>query len=241
MRPGHDEALERDGFTIVEDALDASRCDELAYLVDESWMSALLLDRSHLDPDPGAVFIENVLRFSATFARCVTEPRVLDVVRPILDEGFHLSLLNARTVDPGAGNQALHDVARRRGHPFDSCTVIWCLDAFTSRNGATRVIPGSHLAWEGQSTFTPDDDHPDQVVLTAPRGAAIVFVSALIHSGTGNATDARRRSLQGQYVRASRPAHCDWRLLPVTVRRELSPIAASLMRLDMAGGGERTR
>jgi ectoine hydroxylase-related dioxygenase (phytanoyl-CoA dioxygenase family) len=112
--------------------------------------------------------------------------------------------------------------------------VIWCLDEFTSDNGATRVIPGSHLAWEGDPAGTADDDKHPHVVLTAPRGAAIVFNTKLIHAGTRNTTVTPRRSLHGQYVVAGRPTHSNWRSLPDGVRRVLSPGALALMGLESA-------
>jgi len=78
------------------------------------------------------------------------------------------------------------------------CNTIWALDDFTAANGATRVIPGSHL-W---------DDHlrcdPSQTVgAEMSRGSVIFYTGAVYHGGGANGTrDVVRRGINITYNRS---------------------------------------
>ena len=68
------------------------------------------------------------------------------------------------------------------------------LDDFTAENGATTVIPGSHL-W-------PDERKPtreEMIPAIMPAGSMVYFLNTLWHSGGANRTDKPRRSLTIQY------------------------------------------
>ena len=56
--------------------------------------------------------------------------------------------------------------------------AMWALDDFTVENGATRLIPGSHL-W-------PRDREPqpgEAVAAVAPAGSAILWLGGVLHGG----------------------------------------------------------
>ena len=68
------------------------------------------------------------------------------------------------------------------------------LDPFTSTNGATTIIPGSHL-W-------PDSRQPkreETIPVIMPAGSMVMFLNTVWHSGGANTTDTPRRSLTVQY------------------------------------------
>lgn len=68
------------------------------------------------------------------------------------------------------------------------------LDPFTSTNGATTLIPGSHL-W-------PDSRKPtraEMIPAIMPVGSVVYFLNTLWHSGGANTSDTQRRSLTVQY------------------------------------------
>jgi ectoine hydroxylase-related dioxygenase (phytanoyl-CoA dioxygenase family) len=95
------------------------------------------------------------------------------------------------------------------------------LDAFTARNGATRVVPGSHRASGPlqKSIRDPAANHPRQELVTAPAGSVLVFNGHLWHSGTRNESDGPRRALQLQYVASAS--------MPPSVRRAAVPSGLS--------------
>jgi ectoine hydroxylase-related dioxygenase (phytanoyl-CoA dioxygenase family) len=68
------------------------------------------------------------------------------------------------------------------------------LDDFTPENGATTIIPGSHL-W-------PDERKPtreEMIPAVMPAGSMVYFLNTIWHSGGANKTDKPRRSLTIQY------------------------------------------
>jgi len=74
--------------------------------------------------------------------------------------------------------------------------ALFCLDAFTIENGATRVLPASHR----QEAF-PSDDFVEQhaATVTAPAGSFIVLDCMVFHGGGVNATASPRRGVNHVY------------------------------------------
>jgi ectoine hydroxylase-related dioxygenase (phytanoyl-CoA dioxygenase family) len=73
-------------------------------------------------------------------------------------------------------------------------STIWALDDFTEDNGATQVIPDSHL-WS-------EDEQPQcdkAVTITMLAGSVLVFAGNLFHRGGANRSQAARRALTVQY------------------------------------------
>lgn len=68
------------------------------------------------------------------------------------------------------------------------------LDDFTEENGATTVIPGSHL-WGDERRPTREEMIP----AVMPAGSMVYFLNPLWHSGGANRTQNPRRSLNLQY------------------------------------------
>ena len=68
------------------------------------------------------------------------------------------------------------------------------LDEFTETNGATTLIPGSHL-WG-------DDRMPkreEMIPAVMPSGSMLYFLNTVWHSGGANTSNQQRRSLTAQY------------------------------------------
>jgi ectoine hydroxylase-related dioxygenase (phytanoyl-CoA dioxygenase family) len=68
------------------------------------------------------------------------------------------------------------------------------LDPFTATNGATTLIPGSHL-W-------PDTRPPtraEMIPAIMPAGSMVYFLNTVWHSGGANTSSSPRRSMTIQY------------------------------------------
>lgn len=77
--------------------------------------------------------------------------------------------------------------------PAACCNIMWMLDDFTEENGATRVVPGSHLMGR-----QPDHDRDKDVVTigaTGPAGSAMVFDGRLWHGTGANIGNGQRKGL----------------------------------------------
>jgi ectoine hydroxylase-related dioxygenase (phytanoyl-CoA dioxygenase family) len=71
--------------------------------------------------------------------------------------------------------------------------IIFCLDDFTEERGATRIIPGSHVAERG---LAPDNIYTTQgtVPAEAPAGSAILVDTRIWHGTGASKSESRRRA-----------------------------------------------
>jgi len=168
----------------------------------------------------------------------VSDPRLLVFVNHVLGGSFKLSSLNARSTNPHAPEaQPLHtDMGRlpddRGPSVFNS---VWLLDDFTPDNGATRVVPRSHL-WARlpqQSIRDPKAPYPGELIVTAPAGSLIVYNAHIWHGGTANRTARHRRALHAFYVRRDLPQQ-QWQrmLLRPETQARMSPLMHYLLALE---------
>ena len=85
--------------------------------------------------------------------RCLDQaalaPLVLDTVEQIVGPGTQFGITcGAIQVHPGQQAQVLHydqAITRSPATATMMITALWALDDFTADNGATRIVPGSHL------------------------------------------------------------------------------------------------
>jgi len=76
--------------------------------------------------------------------------------------------------------------------------VICAVSDFTAENGATLVIPGSHL-WDDERK--PD---PSEAIATVMKaGSALIFLGSTFHAGGANSTQAEHRATPGMAFDAS--------------------------------------
>lgn len=133
-----------------------------------------------------------------------THPRLLAAVHAVLKRPFRLFLLGGRNPGRGHGLQGLHQdgLPRRPGADASVVTALWALDDFTAENGATRVVPGSHLLALPlpKSVRQPGAHHPDEMPVLPEAGSVLVFDGHLWHAGGENRGGASRRSYQVQFV-----------------------------------------
>jgi ectoine hydroxylase-related dioxygenase (phytanoyl-CoA dioxygenase family) len=70
---------------------------------------------------------------------------------------------------------------------------MWMLDDFSEDNGATLVVPGSHMSGCQPSRYP--GGAPQPVPATAPAGTAMVFEGRLWHGTGANRGNTPRRGL----------------------------------------------
>jgi ectoine hydroxylase-related dioxygenase (phytanoyl-CoA dioxygenase family) len=143
--------------------------------------------------------IYNLLAHGPLYQRIPVHPTVLEVVERVLDPGLLISSLSSIAIGPGEDGQPLHAddqlIPLPRRHPQIICNTMWALTDFTEENGATRVVPGTHLADQ-----PPDPRQPDETVAAEmEKGSVLVFVGSLWHGGGANRTDERRVGIAMNY------------------------------------------
>ncbi len=131
-----------------------------------------------------------------------------NVITELLGPEAELTLVSYRSPQPGYGGQQLHadDIAKLDGGADRTATAIVALVDFTSLNGATRLVPGSHRRPDLQRHSGSLTSHPDEISLTGPAGTAFVFSGHLLHSGTSNTSGSERPALQITWRRSPEPS-----------------------------------
>ena len=213
-----EEALDRLGVTKASiSAAEMRSLDEQGYLVLRSVIEPELLerlraafeqaaaqDRPFKDTsgrkETGTRHPSDLINRDPIFAAVCAQPAVLSAIHHVLGRSFRLSQFGGRDPLPGYGQQGLHAdwMARAPKEPFHVVTAIWMLDEFTRDNGATRVVPGSHIqpAQPPKAMADPASHHPNEMIVTAPAGSILVFNGHLWHGGTRNNSHRSRRALQ---------------------------------------------
>ena len=191
-------ALATDGFVVLPELLGA---DEVAALRDAlaPYLTGAHMGRNRFE-GLRSQRVYALLAKSPVFADLAAHPRILRLLDHLLMPNFLLSAALAIQLEPGEDAQRLHFddgfyawIARPRGAV--SISVIWAIDDFTEDNGATEVIPGSHL-WANER---PADDDPRIGKAVMPAGSALVFQGTLWHRGGANRSHAPRLAISPQY------------------------------------------
>lgn len=221
LSPEEKDFLDQNGYLnlgqLLNDAdLEAVRDAINALLAEEGENAGFeLFDSPHIKhpKEEGATRLANLVNKGAIFDRFYTHPRVLAAVSRVVGNNLKLSSLNYRAAIPGKGLQKLHVDWKEAVTPGDYkvCNSIWLLDDFSKANGATRIVPGTHLSGKvpQNEMDNPLDTHPDEILIEAPAGTVVIFNSHTWHGGTNNQTDAYRRAIHSYYCRRDQPQQQD--------------------------------
>jgi ectoine hydroxylase-related dioxygenase (phytanoyl-CoA dioxygenase family) len=195
----HKARIDRDGYTILERVLEPELVDALSKdLVRlESFYGVKPADNSF--EGTKTVRIYNLLALGKVYEAVPVHPNVLPLVERVLDAGCLVSSLSSISIDPGETAQPIHAddqlIPLTKPHVPTVCNTMWALSDFTEVNGATRLIPGSHLR-----DHNPDYGAPyDSVAAEMPKGSVLVWHGSLWHGGGANATDERRVGIAMNY------------------------------------------
>nr|MBA2544065.1 phytanoyl-CoA dioxygenase family protein [Deltaproteobacteria bacterium] len=222
---GHLERMKRDGFTIVENAIDpglvANLRDDLARL------------ERQLDVKPATNIFEgsktlriyNLLARGAIYQQVPVHEHILPIIEGVLDRGCLVSSLSSIAIGPGEVAQPLHAddqlIPLPKPHVSIICNTMWALTDFTAANGATRVLRGSHLA---DRSPQPYGEPGDLEAAEMNAGSVLVFDGSIWHGGGANQTTETRVGLAMNYCAGWLRQQENQQLgIPLDVARGFSP------------------
>jgi ectoine hydroxylase-related dioxygenase (phytanoyl-CoA dioxygenase family) len=191
-------SFRRDGYAIVERALDRAAIDDLiAALAPHERGRAM--GRNAFE-GRSSTRVYSLAGKGEPFRRLAEQPDVLGLVDRVLMPNYLLSTEQSIRLHPGEAAQAWHfdDSFYMQPRPRIATlgvTVIWAIEDFTQDNGATELLPGSHR-WGGED---PASRGVAPLRAVMPAGSALVFDAATWHRGGANRSSGTRLAISPQY------------------------------------------
>ena len=195
------EALKRDGCVVLDRVLDRKTIDEV-----QSEMAPYIEATAKCTDEFDGFETRRtgmLVTRSPKSREIIMHSTVLEVAGQALAHAssFQLHCTQIIGIGPGSAAQPIH-----RDHwafdffPFpvghdSTLATMWPLTDFTEENGATRVIPGSHVL-EDRLEFTQADTEP--AVMDA--GSVLLYTGSLYHGGGANRSNATRSGLIVHYT-----------------------------------------
>jgi len=221
------------GAAIIEDAVDASICDELC-----AAMLATLPEAAKGKPaenTPGHVQHNPPLRAEHLHPEVFANPAAMEIIRTILGRGVTMTLYTGNTML--GGTTQMQPVHWDEGQlwpaldtpaPAHSLTINLPLVDVTVENGAIEVWPGSHLDVRSggrPSIHVPEEWLAERASVRVPttKGSILLRDGRMWHRGTSNSTPDPRPMIAVVY------AAWWYRPLPIDFHPDCQPV------LDAAG------
>lgn len=224
-------AMAHDGYAILPGALHENVIAPLVARIDDIAEQERAAETAWFSHGNQRLF--NLVNKHEMFIDLVAHPIVVAIVELVIGPHSLLSSLTANIALPANEPQPLHADQGYLPHPWqrsEVVNIVYALDEFTSENGATRVVPGSHL-WLGAEP----EERAEAIPIVAPAGSIIALDGRVWH-GTDRSKTARtpRRAIFGYYCRPYiRQQENFARSLRPELRRSLSPKLRTLLGFDI--------
>ncbi|MDW3224213.1 MAG: phytanoyl-CoA dioxygenase family protein [Paracoccaceae bacterium] len=202
-------ALERDGVAAIRDVIDPA----LIQRIDDDLAPYLATDRARLRRELAA----GAARVGAVLAKTLAIVPILqsDLLHNIATRfllphcaSYQLSAIHLIEVQPGSAQGTIHrdDVIWPMPWPRPVAVINFLIPMtdFTTENGGTLVVPGSHRWARDPDKIGPgrldldavDPVRPEQLVTTDMAcGAVLPLLGGVLHCSGANRTDQPRRAL----------------------------------------------
>ena len=192
------------GYAVLSSGYSSSHLDRLSEAFDQA---AITYEKTYsTKADLSALNELNTLRaplaLDKHFLDVAREPKVLALANKLIGGQVILNQQNGVINPPSSGeyNQGhFHrDLPYQHwisSHPL-AINALFCLDDFSSLNGATRVVPASH---KSEPFPTPETVEEIAVSIEAPRGSFLILDCMVYHSGGANSTSHPRRAINTVY------------------------------------------
>jgi len=225
--------LDAAGFCVLRNIVPAAKMGRVGAAYDRAFAAATAPDLKHARSGDSTRLSDFVTRDAEFDELYLLEPVLVACVDTIGPQ-FKLSSFSGRTVQPGAAAQGLHVDVQLDEDAWPLLGFILMVDEFREDNGATRFVPGSHLAEstiDHQGNQRPDDGA--HVLACGEPGSVIVYFGSTWHGYSANRSGNPRRSIQGAYIPRSGTAAVQWgsRLSPEALGR-LSRSARRVLAVD---------
>ena len=196
--PGPVEQIAEQGYTVLRDVIDRDQVAELVADLERIESQERIRPAANGFEGTSTLRAYNLLRHGPLWESIPIHPDVLAVVEGVLDRGCLVSSLSSIRLMPGETAQPIHAddqlIPLTQPHPPVVCNTMWALTDFTDANGATRLVPASHL----RDSPEFGGDYPT-VAAEMRAGDVLIWHGSLWHGGGANTTDADRIGIAMNY------------------------------------------
>ena len=186
--------IEQRGYAVIEGLLEPEEATRLD-----------ILARRAMADKTGYCKLEGALNHIPELAPLGIHPAVLQVAEHFLGSPFYLpNNICTMWCQPGSEAGGMHadwplSQVKQPYPPWPMLLqTMWMLSDFTSENGATRVVPGSHLS--GKPAPSPDILE-GEVAAVGPKGSILIWSGNIWHrNGPNTTTDQHRMGANVPYI-----------------------------------------
>jgi ectoine hydroxylase-related dioxygenase (phytanoyl-CoA dioxygenase family) len=191
--------LEEDGCVVIENVLSGAEVEKL--------QADLGIHFGKIPDCEGDFYGHSTKRLGTLFTKSdifhkmALIPSILQVMDKFLLSGcsqYQINLTQAISIGPREIKQIMHqdDPMFPFLHPGQEAMIncMWAVDDFTTENGATVLVPGSHKWPRVQSLNLSNENLPPEWITQGAmkRGSVLIYLGSLFHSGGANRTSNRR-------------------------------------------------
>jgi hypothetical protein len=226
--------IRRDGYVIVEHMAPDLVADAKAELDD--WIGASPFGPGNFAGE-FAKNVEGLVGKSDAVHQLMIHDTVMALCDLILLPNcvrYQLNYTGIMHLEPGERAQVLHRDASL--YPFQNpapptiLATMWAVSDFTAENGATCLVPGSHL-WD-------DERQPragEIVMAEMPAGSVLMYYGSTIHAGGANRSNGARTGAAIQFSLGwLRQEENQYLAMPMDEARKLPRRLQELMGYDLA-------
>jgi ectoine hydroxylase-related dioxygenase (phytanoyl-CoA dioxygenase family) len=230
--------MKRDGYTIVENAIDPGLVAELRDDVRRLEGEFAVQPAQNLFEGVRTMRIYNLLVHGALYHQVPVHDHVLPIIEGVLDRNCLVSSLSAIDIGPGEAAQPLHAddqlIPLPKPHVSIICNSMWALTDFTAENGATRLVPGTHRADRSPQPF---GEQVETVAAEMKAGSVLVFDGSIWHGGGANQSSGWRLGLAMNYCAGWLRQQENQQLgIPLDIARAFSPRLRRLVGFGLYRG-----
>ncbi len=198
----HLSQLKTDGYTIVERLIDDEFVDALLAAVRDVEGRLSSAPSNNRFEGSHTTRTYNLLALDEIWQQVPVQPEVLTLIESMLGPECLVSSLASISLAPGESAQVIHAddqiMPIAKPHVATVANSMWALTDFTEANGATRVVPGSHLWDHGPDYFATDAKY-DSIAAEMPKGSVLVWHGSTWHGGGANTSDDIRVGVAMNY------------------------------------------
>ncbi len=191
------QAMQENGFTVLNNIFTIEECNEAKHQLD------------HLAKTQEQGCLECLFNKASIFERIYQVPTLLKFIRYFLGQDALLSAAHGSILPPGSGAGGLHTDGNITGHNRSqsmaladqhqritshvlALNIIFCISEFTQTNGATCLVPGSHLH---PTLEEPPEAQEKASIVEAAPGSVILFNVNTWHGSSKNTSNQTRYAL----------------------------------------------